>query len=299
VAGSPSDTAILHYSGSGGIYQADFSNGFRINKNFNIGFTAAYLFGLINDKSYSQLVVPADSSYAGVNQKTNYTGFLFRPGISFRKQLSSGASDSALFLNLGLTYEFYSGLKAKQNLVIQRIDKFNNVIFQQTASGINKDITFPSTIRGGIAFEKQGKWNVAADFIYSTWSNYKGIDTIDVLKNSFAIALGSEFLIKRKKGAQNDALTAKYLRFGLIYNKTAIYLDGNQISDIALTVGYSMPVGNVQFFRRYALPRPQINFALMVGQRGASKDNLVKDQYAKLLVGLTINDRWFKKRRVE
>jgi hypothetical protein len=298
VNNSPSDTVNILYTGSGGIYQADFANGLRINKYVNIGLQISYLFGRINNESLSEITTQPDPVVVGTQEKTSYTGFMFRPGISYRKRIQNVHPDSAIFINAGFTYDFFGNMEADQDLLIVRRTQFNTVISQNRIQSNNTSINFPSTYRAGVSFSKHQAWNIGADFSYSGWSDYKGPGTAanDTLKNSFTISVGGEFALNPANPNSDKDLKKNYLRAGISYTKTPIYINGNQISDLSVSIGYTLPMGRK---RSYGLPLPKVNAALVVGQRGTLQDSLVKDMYFKLYLGLTINDRWFIKRRID
>jgi hypothetical protein len=300
VTGSPADTAEYFYNGSGGIYQADFSNGVKITRNINLGFQASYLFGSIRDESFTRLIYLPDSVYAGSNMRSTYSGFMFRPGLSFRKQLNSYQNrDSVVFFNFGFTYEFFANITADQSLFIERKNQSNALLSRSTVESTSNNISFPRTYRFGISFDKYQAWNIGADFSYTNWENYKGGSAFDTLKNSYSISLGSEFALNPGKDFLSDEekkLKRKYLRAGFTYTMTPLYFSGNQLNDISFSFGYTFPVGKQNFYKD---PLPKLNLALVVGQRGTHKDNLVRDQYFKIYAGLTINDKWFRRRRID
>lgn len=302
VNGNPPDTSLITNSGHGGIYQADFANGIKLHKSLNLGFQVSYLFGALHSDATSQLLRDEDSIRVGSNEKTSYSGFLFRPGLAFRKKIQPGVhADSAVFLNVGITYDFFGNIKARETLSLQRRTPANIIVDQTTVSIRNARPVFPASYRAGVSFDKFNKWNVGADFTYSKWADYVGADANDTLHNSFTLAVGAEFLVSNfskdpnKKGVMD--LKKNYLRAGFSYTKTPILLNGNRINDVSLSLGYTFSVGDVK--RTYGLPLPKLNVALVVGQMGTKDDGLIRDLYFKAYFGMTINDKWFRKRRID
>jgi hypothetical protein len=43
----------------------------------------------------------------------------------------------------------------------------------------------------------------------------------------------------------------------------------------------------------------KVNCSLQVGKRGTLKDNLVREQYIRLSIGLTFNEVWFQKKKFD
>jgi hypothetical protein len=301
VAGT-SNTSVLTSSGSGGIYRGDLSNAYRLNKHIHLGLSTSYLFGNISHKATSQILGVADSAIVGSDQKSYYSGFLFRPGVVYRTKLKpSERADSAVFINIGVSYDFYANMKENTSLYIERRTYTNLLIDRTKVAGNVKPINLPQAFRAGVSFDKFSKWNVAIDFTYYNYKNFNAGSSLDSFKNSYTIAAGVEYVINRENEQlqQINPFKRKYVRAGLSYTKTPFYIEGRQLSDVAFSLGYSFPVGKSSLYRRFGMPRPQINLALVYGQRGTLQNNLVKDQYFRAYVGLTLNDKWFKRRRVE
>jgi hypothetical protein len=49
------------------------------------------------------------------------------------------------------------------------------------------------------------------------------------------------------------------------------------------TIGFDFPVGRLSF----------LNVAFAAGKRGDKNNNLVQENYYRMNIGVTINDRWF------
>jgi len=296
------NTSVLTSSGSGGIYRGDLSNAYRLNKHIHLGLSTSYLFGNISHKGTSQIIGIADSAVVGSDQKSYYSGFLFRPGIVYRRKLNASVrADSAVFINIGASYDFYANMKENTSLYIERKTYTNLFIDRTKVAGNVKSINMPQAFRAGISFDKYSKWNVAVDFTYYNYKNFNAGSSLDSLKNGYTIATGVEYVLNSESDQlqQINPSKSKYVRAGVSYTKTPYFIEGKQLSDIAFSFGYTFPVGKIYLYRRFGMPRPQINLALIYGQRGTVQNNLVKDQYFRAYVGLTLNDKWFKRRRVE
>lgn len=75
---------------------------------------------------------------------------------------------------------------------------------------------------------------------------------------------------------------------GAQYNQTYLQLNGHQITDFGISFGVSLP-----------MPRSltTLDLSLEVGRRGTMADNLIRETYANLTVGIAIYERWFVKRK--
>ncbi len=78
------------YEGSGGINQFFLSSGLKITERWMVGLEAGFLLGEREDESISQLFLGGTSpniTKIAYNSSTSYSGFIFRPGMAFRKEL--------------------------------------------------------------------------------------------------------------------------------------------------------------------------------------------------------------------
>ena len=75
-------------------------------------------------------------------------------------------------------------------------------------------------------------------------------------------------------------------RLGAYYEDSRFAVDGNQIKDIGLTFGASLPV-----FRYYN----SVTLAVNLGQRGSVTGNMIRERYVNFTVGFNFHDIWFQK----
>ena len=75
-------------------------------------------------------------------------------------------------------------------------------------------------------------------------------------------------------------------RVGAYYEDSRFAVDGNQIKDIGLTFGASLPV-----FRYYNA----LTFAVGLGQRASTAGNMIRERYVNFTVGFSFHDMWFRK----
>ena len=72
-------------------------------------------------------------------------------------------------------------------------------------------------------------------------------------------------------------------QFGFNYEKTPIQINNTIIDDFGINFGVSLPVGNASIF----------NFGFRYGQMGTTSDGLIQEDYFRINLGMTFNDRSF------
>ena len=70
--------------------------------------------------------------------------------------------------------------------------------------------------------------------------------------------------------------------------KTGLIINDQSIKEFGMTFGVGIPVGNMF---------SNLNLALEVGRRGTTDANLVEEKFANFKMSLSLNDRWFIKRK--
>ena len=70
---------------------------------------------------------------------------------------------------------------------------------------------------------------------------------------------------------------------------TPYKVNKDQIYDFGINFGVSLPVGQASL----------VNLALQYGQRDGSLDTSISESYFRISLGLTVNDVWFYRRKIE
>jgi hypothetical protein len=287
------------YKGSGGLTGVTISNGIHLIKNktagLYVGLQTQYIFGAINYESVSTLADTAikDIKYgiAYIN-RTNHSGFLFKPGIAYRHPLVK----DKVFLNVGGTYDIPLDVKTK------RLDRFET----RTSDGlpitdadtigteIRGTVHLPAQYRLGVSIDRPFRWAVAADISYQQWNSYtssteqRSVSSTYSYQNSYSAHLGGEFIpnINSLRGYFNRVV----YRVGGTYAQMPIAFQGKQLTDMSVSVGASFPI-NRDF--------TGIHLALTYGQRGTLDNGLIKEQYLRATLGISIIDLWFRRSRID
>jgi hypothetical protein len=288
VTGSPTDTALVNEEGFGGINQFYWSNGFRINKNFYAGVKISYMFGSVNSE-FSNTVLTTENQInfsPTVSTEISVGDFQFGLGVHYIKDsvFSSGVN-----VALGATYDFASDLNA---------DKFQSyerrILGQPTSrdtlvNSTDGTINIPSSLGLGVSFSRGSKWVAGLDVTFQNWSNFANYEGDNQgFENTFKINVGGE--ITPDASSVNNYLKRVSYRIGFNY-ETLPYVPrmatGEQVKDIGINFGWSLPVS------RYS----SIDMAFKIGQRGNIDDNYLKENYYRIYLGFTFNDRWFIKQK--
>ena len=281
--------ATYFYSGSGGINRFYLGNGFRISRKLYAGFNASYLFGSINREKKVEYFQSGYLNNSYTNTVT-INDIILDFGLQYLVELKNDFT-----LSLGLIGNSSSKINASQSVLWQNYYYRSSVSTVATALDIVEStdnqkgsITFPVNITGGFFLAKKNKWGVGLDLNYQDWSNYKSFGASDSLAEGLKLSLGANKI--------PDFKSLKYFnraeyRAGAFYRDGSLSIRNTSINEYGVTAGVGLPL-------RKSL-QSMINISVEFGQRGTVKDNLVKEQYGKLFIGITFNEDWFQKRKYD
>jgi hypothetical protein len=166
--------------------------------------------------------------------------------------------------------------------------------------GAKATIKLPGHINFGVIAGKNNRWKAGFDFKYQFWSKYQGYESgaVSKLSNSFRVGLGGEYF-PLGKGKSNFFKTLKY-RAGFYYTRTNITIGNQSINEFGTSFGIGIPliirVGNNEGLMEKYLVHP-FNIGIEAGSRGTVRDNLIQETFIRLKFGVSLNDRWFVKRK--
>jgi hypothetical protein len=276
-----STVATFNYLGNGGISQFYWSNGFKLFKGFSVGFRAAYVFGNIQNEIVSSISNENTFRTAYV-ENTSYNDFTFNSGLYYRKELKDKN-----YLNFGAIFDLRGNLVGERLGVLERRDFGNRVTPVDTVLNYEKsEFRLPQSYGFGITYEKLNKMAIGLDVHFQEWENGAGFENNNTdFNNVMRIALGGEYIPDATD--VNSYFKRITYRAGLSYQTSPYLVGGNEIQDFGINFGWSIPVSRAS----------TLDMAFKLGQRGTLSDNLVRERYFKFVIGATINDRWFVRRK--
>ncbi len=277
---------IRVYRGSGGINRLYWGNGFKIYKNLSIGFNASYLFGSMLRQA--KAIFP-DSIYFSNIKQDNYvtiSDMYFTYGLQYQFKLKKDIRMTA-----GAVFSTNTAIGAKADMIAQTFflssdgAEYPKDTILKTA-GYKGTILIPAMFGLGLSCENPDKWLVGADFKWQNWKKFKAFDLSDSLVNSFQVNAGAE-LLPNINSYTNYLKRIRY-RLGFLYNSTYLQLRGKHLNEYAFSIGFGLPLRGM---------KTMLNLGAQVGTRGTTEANLIKESYFKFIIGFSIYEKWFVKRK--
>ncbi len=282
IPGTTTDS-IIEFEGKGGLNQVYFSNGVQIAKGFSGGVRISYIFGLIEETTSTRLEGDGITQQfpTGRYGKTNYSGLNFGFGTSYRKSLNEKD-----LLNFGITYDLGKAINGTR-LERNQFETGTTTMPGDTLIHDLKDsYQLPGGLGIGFSWQKLNKLTLGIDIKRSFWKENAGFaEDNEEYRNIWTARLGFE--ITPKYNDVDSYIKRIRYRLGLDYKQVPFVIGGETLNDFGLSFGCSLPVKGVS----------AVNMSFKYGQRGKASGSLVKEQYFKFVLGATINDRWFVRRK--
>ena len=188
-------------------------------------------------------------------------------------------------LNLGLVYQRSFDITGKNDKRFETLDATGFVILTNDLV-TNQDLAFsmPSYIGFGTSYQILNKFMLGLDVKSTNWSS-AGSSTDDFI-NTTKWSFGAQWI--PDYSSVNSYWKRASYRIGFNFDKLPYKVSDQTIREFGINFGSSLPVG-----------LSSLDFAFKYGILGTTDNDLIRENYFKIVIGATINDRWFVKRRYD
>ena len=285
-------TASNVFSGQGGLNQAYIGLGWRVFGNLSVGANASFLWG-----QYNHTLMPdykeggvSSSSYSSVIK--NYSASLktYKIDLGAQYPVRLTAQD---WLTFGVTVGL--GHKIAQDATLLLYTTKSDTTTYTASSPFD----LPYTFGFGGAWQHKNTLLVAADVHHERWGDCRipveisnGYEPMKGgYKNRTKIAMGAQWTPN-----PFDKNFWKRIQYRTGINFATPYLKINGLDgpkEFSLCVGAGVPIINTKNNRSV------VNFGLQWLRRSPSSASLIKENYLVINLGVTFNERWFVKYKIE
>lgn len=279
------------FSGRGGMNKVFFTTAYAFNEDLSFGVDLNYNFG----NTQNRFTVFQERVQFGTRQidRTDFSGFNLNFGVDYQTRISD-----KLKLHTAATYA------PQMDISTERSRSSVPVTFAaggvgQIAPGYDvtlnnlpdSEITLPAQFTLGAGLGAINKWFLGAE--------YTNIQAAD-----FNLNQGPSTLNPRYDNASQYRLGGYYVpnyisqsyynrvvyRAGVRYEESGLYLNNEGINEFGISFGLGLPAGN-NF--------SNANLGIEYGQRGTTNSGLIKENFFKLSISLSLNDKWFVQSRFD
>jgi opacity protein-like surface antigen len=274
------------YKGEGTTSKAYFGTSISPFKRFSVGANLNYIFGRLNQNTNIFFDDP-NLFYFSRSEGTRLRDFSLTYGFQYDFKLKKGE-----YLTLGVTFEKQTDFTVLHRLYSSKSISLSSGTLTDPIDSIAEGkniIKLPTTFGIGLSYNKLNKLEINADYYYAGWgkSTFLG-QTDELITNRSRFSAGFEY-IPEALSIRSYVKRIKY-RAGIHQENSYLKLNDRQIREIGISFGAGIP---------FPKSKSTANFAVEFGKKGTTKDNLVKNNYAKLSLYLNLYDYWFVKRKFD
>lgn len=286
------------YKGSGGINKAYFGSGLKINKYLSLGGNFSYLFGSIsNERKIS--ISGGNFHNTRIVKSTSVSDFNFDYGINSGFSIDSlkgKALNEKVKINFGATASLSKDINAKSDILaatyISQTSYYDSDLDTlQFDEDVKGKINLPLALSFGLSFKKGERILVAADYAMQQWSQSSYYGENLGLKNSMRTSVGIQYNPASSGFSKSNYFKRIQYRAGIKYASSFIQVNNTQLTETSVSIGFGLPVGRLRLYQQFSM----FNFGFEIGKRGTTDNGLIKENFVKAVIGITINDRWFIK----
>ncbi|MCH4553566.1 hypothetical protein [Aestuariibaculum lutulentum] len=296
---SLSDKGVSHrFRGEGGLNKVFMGLGYQITKGLNVGVDVQYNFGNIQNSTivynYDDDDIPTQYQ-SRENNRSDLSGLNVNLGVNYKTMLN----EKLEFVS-ALTYTPQSDLASEnersystitlsstgQEYVVDTIEE------DLEEDGLkNTDLTMPSKLSFGAGIGQPLKWfvGIETEFLSSSkFSNSLYRTAASTYEDSKKYTIGG-FYIPQYNSFNHYFKRVTY-RAGMHFENTGLQFEDESINEFGMSFGVGLPVGT--FFSN-------ANLGLELGKRGTTNSNLIQENFINFQLSLSLNDRWFQKRKYD
>lgn len=268
------------FYGDGGLQQIFGGIGFKILDNLSIGANVGYLYGEIDYQTLATLSNGGDQTTTYNNISIN--SYIANFGLQYTQKLSK--TDK---VTLGLVYGLGHDLKSTETKGIQVTD--GSSYSELTEETIKDSYGIPSTFGAGLTWQHKQNLTVGADYTLQQFENVKYDNSTDFYKNRTRIGAGIEYMPSLY--GRNYLSRIRY-RAGAYYSSSYMKLpeyDGPK--EWGVSAGFGLPL---HLFQRNTVLSITGQYVRVL----PSVEGMLSENRFVLKLGLTFNEHWFMKWRV-
>lgn len=283
------------YTGRGGLNMiytdigVDLTNNFRadtLKHRLALGLRTGYVFGGITEETSVKIRTGQlnDDVRTTSFQRNRWNDLLFEPALIYTYKIGKDQK-----LNIGATAVIGKNMQTLRFLSIQRFVANSttlvgaDTLFREAVTKVR----YPQKLSFGISWEKDLKWAFSADVFTQDWRPDPNYQRSMNTTRSWGVSVGMQY-IPDFYAVKKIFFKRNFYRAGFVYQNTPIVTNGQNITDMAINLGIGIPIVVQKSFSI-------VNLGLAFGQRGTLNSGLVRENYFRIQLGVTINDRWFEK----
>ena len=281
-----------YFKGTGQLYTFYLGIGYKW-KNLSIGINAQYLFGKLD---YSTILAfpEAQNAYNTLRDESRTVGdIIFTGGLQYHLNLDEKKNYA---FDLGIAGNLKSNVNASRDLMYVRFIYPPGVINpspvpKDTISSVSDSkgkIVLPMRYSAGLMFSKASHYMIGVNYDFGQWSDYSSFGEKDLITDSWRLSAGIQIIPDYK--SYTHYLKVVAYRAGFSLGKNYLEFDGKDLPEYEGDLGIGLPLKRVL---------SELSLTGEWSHIGSLKENPLTISTFRMTLGITLNDRWFQKRKFD
>lgn len=275
--GTPAHTVT--YSGEGGLHQVYLGLGFKILKNLSVGTNISYLWGDIT-RTRTQNITSVSSAYSLITMSyVSMRSYKLDFGAQYSMDLGNKHG-----LTLGAVFSPGHDLSTDSYME----DYLGSGSYVTTRRDTVATFSIPMTVGLGATYTYNNRLTVGADFMLQTWNKATYMNDEDAFCKRGKLSVGAEYV---PNPMSRHYLNRVKYRVGAYYSKPYYKIDGERAAtEYGLSAGFGLSVPRT---------RSLLSLTAQYVRTEGAKAMFLDQNAFRLCIGVTFNERWFFKRKVD
>jgi len=282
------------HKGEGGFNQGFLGLGLELFRGFSLGANISYLWG---DYTKSVSVVSSDTYVNTIMKSYTASVSTWKLDAGAQWQMRIGKKD---VMTIGATAGIGHKLGAQADLSIVNTNSQTSVSTMTTDSVAN-GLSIPFTFGGGISVVHDNQLTIGADYTLQKWGDlafpqvqestnrYKSMHGL--LTDRHKVTVGADWL-PTSLSSRRKFFSLIHYRIGASYATPYYKIHGQDgPKELSVSAGFGIPILNSWN------NRSTLNISAQWSH--VSADNFVTENTFRINIGLTFNERWFAKWKVD
>ncbi len=269
-------------SGEGGLQQVFVGLGYNIFKNLSIGANFSYLYGNITHSAITTFSNSNAFNSARIH-KIKVNDYKLDLGLQYSLALNEKQT-----VNIGAAYSYGHDINSTGYRIFEKNN--NNDVAVQSIDTIQNAFALPHTLGLGATYVYDKRLTIGLDYTLQKWSDVKFFNENNQFTNRNKISIGAEYL---PNPIGRSYLERIRYRVGAYYSSPYTKIDnkdGNKEYGISLGLGIPLHFYN---------SRSILNISGQYIKVSPSIKGMLEENYLRINIGLTFNERWFMKWKVD
>ncbi len=275
-------SALYSYSGEGSLQQVFLGLGYKVLDNLSVGANISYLYGDITHTATTTF--NNTNAYSSVRaSKLEISDYKLDLGLQYTHKFNKKH-----IVNLGAVYSLGHDLNGTGYNFKETYSSGSSYPMTQTVDTIQNAFSLPHTLGFGATYVYDNRLTIGLDYTLQKWEDVKFFNEKGQFLNRTKISLGAEFL---PNPISRNYLNRIRYRIGAYYSDPYTKVNNQEgAREYGASFGFGLPLFQ---------SRSILNISGQYVKVSPKAKGMLEENYLRINIGLTFNDRWFMKWKVE